>query len=191
VDINWLHATSELSTDEISAGLQDLIICFEMVVAAVVHIYVFPSKEFHDPTNLERYGMGGRINTFLNPQDIVQDMHKHILVQVGKDMKKQGKKVLNKNKRVPNKNGIMDPIELGIASDTFDNLEESQKDDSDSETENNNAQQSPSDQALGTELVRIQGSDIAPPDETISSALFVSPQPSEQEENRQDRPLIF
>jgi len=187
VDINWIHSTSEFSTDEISAGLQDIIICFEMVIAAIVHIYIFPPKEFHDPSNVERYGMGGRINTFLNPQDIVKDMHKHILVAGVKDMKKTGKKVLHKNKREPNKNGVIDPIELGIASDAF---EQSDKEDSDSDTEIQIKDKQSPDQGLGTELVRIQSSDIAPPDETISSAIFISPQSNEQE-NRQDRPLIF
>jgi len=186
VDINWLHATTELSTDEISTGLQDLIICFEMVVAAVVHLFIFPPKEFHDPDNLERHGVGVRLHTFLNPKDLILDVNKHFIVQVGKDVKKQGKKVIPGKKRTRKHpvTGVPDPIELGIASDAFDMNDSSKQDsDSDSETE-------PVDAQVESPTAPVQAAELAPPDETISSGLFFTPT-EEVDEIQQDRPLIF
>jgi len=89
-----------------------------------------------------------------------------------------------------NKNGLIDPIELGIASDAFDTVE-NMNEESDSEVEVNSKNLNESINIQDSELVRIKSDGIAPPDETISSALFITPNVSEQEENRQDRPLIF
>jgi hypothetical protein len=52
VDYGTIQATQTYSVEEASAGLQDFIICIEMLIAAIGHHYAFPYMEFHDPSKV-------------------------------------------------------------------------------------------------------------------------------------------
>ena len=50
VKLNALpHSWKEYDVDDVSLGLQNFLICAEMLVAAVVHYFVFSHKPFIDP----------------------------------------------------------------------------------------------------------------------------------------------
>jgi hypothetical protein len=46
VYINIVHATATYSVENVSTGIQDFIICIEMLLASIAHIYAFPHLEF-------------------------------------------------------------------------------------------------------------------------------------------------
>nr|XP_046908871.1 transmembrane protein 184C-like [Dermatophagoides farinae] len=45
---SFIPSTPDISTNEMSRNLQDFIICFEMLIAAIAHIFVFSHKPFID-----------------------------------------------------------------------------------------------------------------------------------------------
>jgi len=107
VKIHFLTATADYTSDEVADGIQDFVICIEMFIAAIAHIYIFPHREFENDSTRPRYGFslnneeeedeqkdGGnfqtqvsRLTQVINPLDIMNDMHKHIIVEAGKQMK--------------------------------------------------------------------------------------------------------
>lgn len=44
VHFNVLDATETYSKENVSTGLQDFIICIEMMLASIAHLYAFPHK---------------------------------------------------------------------------------------------------------------------------------------------------
>jgi len=46
VEIHGLKATTHWTTDDISNGVQNALICVEMLVASIAHIWAFDYKEF-------------------------------------------------------------------------------------------------------------------------------------------------
>ncbi len=64
--------TETYDTEQISAALQDFLICIEMFIAAIAHGYAFPSHEFHDET--QTGPALGRISSVFVPTDIAQSV---------------------------------------------------------------------------------------------------------------------
>src|SRR4051794_10800893 len=46
VHFHILGGTETYTSENVSTGLQDFIICIEMMLASLVHLYAFPHKEF-------------------------------------------------------------------------------------------------------------------------------------------------
>jgi len=49
VKIGWIHSVGSWTTDNVSNGLQDFIICIEMFIVSVVHRFVFAYEPFRNP----------------------------------------------------------------------------------------------------------------------------------------------
>jgi len=89
IDFNYLHATHDYTGEQVASGIQDFLICIEMFVASLAHIWVFPTDEFRDPTKGELPSVS-RLSSVLNPIDLVSDMRDH-LVTSPKNKKKKKK----------------------------------------------------------------------------------------------------
>ncbi|KAK4531062.1 hypothetical protein CCYA_CCYA06G1919 [Cyanidiococcus yangmingshanensis] len=48
VQWHWLTDVGDFSSDSVATGIQDLLICSEMFLAAIIHHYVFSSRDFED-----------------------------------------------------------------------------------------------------------------------------------------------
>eukprot|EP00475_Leptophrys_vorax_P015076 TRINITY_DN2141_c0_g1_i1.p2 TRINITY_DN2141_c0_g1~~TRINITY_DN2141_c0_g1_i1.p2 ORF type:complete len:169 (+),score=52.01 TRINITY_DN2141_c0_g1_i1:996-1502(+) len=45
----YVQANGNYSQNDVAAGIQDYLICWEMLLAAIAHIYIFPPSDFVDP----------------------------------------------------------------------------------------------------------------------------------------------
>eukprot|EP01083_Nonionella_stella_P037106 101174_1 len=78
-----ISSTEKYSADSVATGLQDFIICIEMLVAAIVHTYAFRVKDFlrGDTENMPILA-APLIRTLVsaaNVTDVARDIHTHIL----------------------------------------------------------------------------------------------------------------
>lgn len=81
VGINILVATGVITAtefakydvDDISAGLQDFLICVEMFIAALAHAYSFPPRDYLDPTH-PKIGFIKSIKVMFDVRDVVDDV---------------------------------------------------------------------------------------------------------------------
>jgi hypothetical protein len=48
VQSHWLTDVGDFTSDSVATGIQDLLICLEMFVAAIIHHYVFSWRDFED-----------------------------------------------------------------------------------------------------------------------------------------------
>lgn len=75
VSIGVIPTVAEYSPESVGKGIQEFIVCIEMLGFAIGHVYAFPAKEFHDP---ERHVDGGPMFHSLlqitNPLDIMRDV---------------------------------------------------------------------------------------------------------------------
>uniref|UniRef100_A0A7S3Z2W0 Transmembrane protein 184C n=1 Tax=Lotharella globosa TaxID=91324 RepID=A0A7S3Z2W0_9EUKA len=46
VKMDWIHRNGEFSTEDVVNGTQNLLICLEMLLAAMAHRYTFPVRDF-------------------------------------------------------------------------------------------------------------------------------------------------
>ena len=71
VKADVITATETYTVDQSSAGLQSFMICIEMFIASIAHVYAFPSKEFNDINKVhpEYNGIKDYILTILWPND--------------------------------------------------------------------------------------------------------------------------
>jgi hypothetical protein len=72
VAIGTIGSSADYTTDDISAGIQDFLICFEMFVASIAHSYAFPPLEFHDPT--VEAPTFNQLHTVFSPADVVREV---------------------------------------------------------------------------------------------------------------------
>jgi len=79
VKIGYLQATQTYSTENISGGIQDFIICFEMLVAAICHLWVFPASEFQIEGSEH---ITASLADVLSPTEILHDV-KHAVGKKG------------------------------------------------------------------------------------------------------------
>jgi len=92
VEIQFLNETQDYTNDQVAGGVQDFIICIEMFVAAIAHIWIFPYREFYDE-NSARAPQIARIASVFNPTDLALDMHTHILRPATQRIQIRGKQV--------------------------------------------------------------------------------------------------
>ncbi len=88
-----IGATETYTTDDISAGIQDFLICIEMFVASIAHGYAFPPFEFHDPM-VDAPSLS-RIGTVFSPADVVthvSDLGKHTVRAVAEPVREAARK---------------------------------------------------------------------------------------------------
>ena len=64
-----IHCTATYSTDDVSAGLQDFAICFEMLVVAISHLWIFPHMEFLDDISQEQADRESRPSVWTTDTD--------------------------------------------------------------------------------------------------------------------------
>jgi len=75
VEIGKIHATETYTTENVSSGFQDFLICVEMFFAAFSHIYAFPHKEFYESNaQMEIRPTMERLTSFLHPRDLYEDV---------------------------------------------------------------------------------------------------------------------
>lgn len=46
VKIGVVHKTTYWTADNVATGIEDFLICFEMLIASIIHLYAYPYKEF-------------------------------------------------------------------------------------------------------------------------------------------------
>jgi len=92
VELQFLNETQDYTNDQIAGGVQDFIICIEMLIAAIAHIWVFPPKEFILEQNA-RVPQISRLASVFNPADLAIDMHTHILRPAGQRLQTRSKQV--------------------------------------------------------------------------------------------------
>eukprot|EP01111_Echinosteliopsis_oligospora_P009167 TRINITY_DN2644_c0_g1_i3.p1 TRINITY_DN2644_c0_g1~~TRINITY_DN2644_c0_g1_i3.p1 ORF type:complete len:339 (+),score=66.22 TRINITY_DN2644_c0_g1_i3:842-1858(+) len=73
VSIGAFRQTAHWSTDDIATGVQNVLICFEMVFSAIMHIYVFSYKEYAEPGK-ETHPFKSLAHAF-NPIDVASDIY--------------------------------------------------------------------------------------------------------------------
>jgi len=89
VRLGYLTSTQTYTTDDVSNGVQDFVVCIEMFIAAIAHIYIFPANEFKEKVT---YGPGirmARVGSVFNPSDLVRDMHTHFVRPVSNKARAQ------------------------------------------------------------------------------------------------------
>lgn len=64
---------AKYDVDDISAGLQDFLICVEMFIAALAHAYSFPPRDYLDPTH-PKIGFIKSIKVMFDVRDVVDDV---------------------------------------------------------------------------------------------------------------------
>lgn len=68
----------QYSTSQRALTLQNFIICIEMFIFAILHMYVFSWKEFKARRGRDERTLFRRFVTFFNPRDMVVDMRRNI-----------------------------------------------------------------------------------------------------------------
>ena len=72
--ISVVHDGDDFTADQLRSSVQDYLICFEMLGAAIAHHYAFPWREFlSDELPIERVPMARRIRSMLSVSDVVRD----------------------------------------------------------------------------------------------------------------------
>jgi len=77
VEMNYLHETHDYSGEQVASGVQDLLICLEMFVASLAHLWIFPWEEFYKGGDAMPHFQ--RIGSALNPRDLVNDMRDYLV----------------------------------------------------------------------------------------------------------------
>ena len=70
---NSVQEFAKYDVDDISAGLQDFLICVEMFIAALAHAYSFPPRDYLDPTH-PKIGFIKSIKVMFDVRDVVDDV---------------------------------------------------------------------------------------------------------------------
>jgi len=75
VRFRFINSTATYSLEEVAGAVQDLLICIEMLILAISHLTIWPSKEFYDASQdvTTRQGLT-RMMSALNPKDMWQDI---------------------------------------------------------------------------------------------------------------------
>jgi len=85
VSIDVLKATSGWSTDNISDGVQNVLICGEMVIVSVIHIFVFSHKPYIKEG--VRTPIFNTLKHVFSPNDIARDIKNSFYPKSNKDNK--------------------------------------------------------------------------------------------------------
>jgi len=89
VAIHWVKGTQHWSTDDVANGIQNILICYEMVICAILHLYVFSHKEYAEEGK-ETDPLKSIIHAF-NPIDVALDVHNSFNPVLSAQRKKQRK----------------------------------------------------------------------------------------------------
>jgi len=84
VDVHFIGDTETYTSNQVSSGIQDFLICIEMFIAAVLHLWVWPPTEFSDAK-----GELPKLTRVLNPIDLLVDMHAHLVQPVISTVRKR------------------------------------------------------------------------------------------------------
>jgi len=76
VKIHVIHATSYWTADNVADGVQNFMICVEMVIASVIHIFCFSHKEW---ATEERTPVWNSFLQVMNLIDVVHDHRRHFI----------------------------------------------------------------------------------------------------------------
>jgi len=93
VYINVIKATSGWSTDNISDGVQNVLICGEMLIAACFHIRVFSYKPYIDPSG-KKTPLLRTLRHAFNPHDIAWDIFFSFFPKSASSPRQKKKKVV-------------------------------------------------------------------------------------------------
>jgi len=76
VRLQLITSSSTYSIEEEAYTLQDFLICIEMLLLSISHIYIWPAKEFYSPQQAEPTlrPIVNRMASVINPTDIVHDI---------------------------------------------------------------------------------------------------------------------
>jgi len=85
IEVSIVQSTASYSTEQISGGIQDFLICFEMFVAACLHIAVWRWDELsrRSGTNAKL----ARLGSVLSPKDLALDVHSSMIIPVHESVK--------------------------------------------------------------------------------------------------------
>jgi hypothetical protein len=91
-----IHATQFFSVNDISSGVQNFLICIEMLIASILHFFCFGYEEYEG----EKMDPLRGLRDALNPNDLIRDT----------------KRIMHRNKKKRNTVGSQDvgAIELGV-----------------------------------------------------------------------------
>lgn len=59
---------------DVSAGLQEFLICIEMFLAALAHAYAFPPRDYFDPNHQPPHGFWRSIRIMFDVRDVADDV---------------------------------------------------------------------------------------------------------------------
>jgi len=77
VEIHLVKATTYWTADDVSTGIQNMLICIEMVIASIFHFFCFSANEFAEDG--VKTPVWGSFLTVLNLGDVVKESHKHLV----------------------------------------------------------------------------------------------------------------
>jgi len=85
IEVSIVQSTDSYSTEQISGGIQDFLICFEMFLAACLHIPVWRFDELsrRSGTNAKL----ARLGSVLSPKDLALDVHSSMIIPVHESVK--------------------------------------------------------------------------------------------------------
>jgi len=78
VDLHGISATTYWSTDNIATGVQNALLCVEMLIAAIFHIFAFDYKEFVEEKRTNIFKAAANV---FSPHDIAIDVYRSFFPQ--------------------------------------------------------------------------------------------------------------
>jgi len=84
IDVHFLGDTETYTSNQVSGGINAFMICIEMAIAALAHIWVWPAKEFENVK-----GDSPKLSHILNPVDLIRDMYLFLIQPVIRAVKNE------------------------------------------------------------------------------------------------------
>eukprot|EP01113_Clastostelium_recurvatum_P009791 TRINITY_DN14763_c0_g1_i2.p1 TRINITY_DN14763_c0_g1~~TRINITY_DN14763_c0_g1_i2.p1 ORF type:complete len:331 (-),score=65.52 TRINITY_DN14763_c0_g1_i2:3-995(-) len=83
-EFNVVHASKHYTVEQVEAGLQDFLICFEMLAVVFLHEYAyswreFASKDSSRPPSLKHASAKKKVKHVINPKDVVSDISENLV----------------------------------------------------------------------------------------------------------------
>jgi len=84
IDVHFLGATETYTENQVASGINSFMVCIEMAIAAVLHVWIWPAKEFESSN-----GDLPQLKHVLNPVDLVIDMQLYLVQPVVRKVRKK------------------------------------------------------------------------------------------------------
>ncbi|CAD7695747.1 unnamed protein product [Ostreobium quekettii] len=102
VEAGWINTSFTMyNAEDVAAGVQELLICIEMFLAALVFAYVFPPKDYMDPS-APSAGFFNNLKSMFDMRDVMRD----VTDVVDADVSMTKERVANLTSRVVHTSGL-------------------------------------------------------------------------------------